>query len=280
MSDVADFEKAYDKAVADKKIKKLVIDIRGNLGGDGAVLDGILSVMVPKGDFLYSTDDRTSKEEVYSAGKYQGKGKKFKGDLFILTDNNSASCSDILTGVMKNYGAKQVGEATYGKGVGQYVYPLHNGYIAAITGLYVNIRNLGYFHGTPIEPDVFKQTNSFTSTKLADGKSPLSDKYTPITSKSTSKRIKDYQQHLINITQLDIELTGKLDARTMAITNGILSIAGMPDCEDGVINSEAVARIGNIIGFTGVYRALKPTAKDLALQYCIDYERPEWMKAA
>ena len=105
-------------------IKSLIIDLRNNGGG---IVDEALKIadyILEKDDVILYEVDKNEKETV----------EKSKNDpiinmpIIILTNENTASSSEILAGALKDYGkAKIVGTKTYGKGVIQQLLTLPYG---------------------------------------------------------------------------------------------------------------------------------------------------------
>ncbi|WP_064613342.1 S41 family peptidase [Streptobacillus moniliformis] len=113
-------------AVLDLKeqgMKKLIFDLRGNPGGSLQEAVKIASMFVPD-DLIVSLKTKSGIDE-----KHTRIGEQiFKGEMVILVNKGSASASEIVTGVLKDYErATIIGETTYGKGVAQSIYPLING---------------------------------------------------------------------------------------------------------------------------------------------------------
>ncbi len=96
-----------------KKIKKLIIDVRNNPGGELNSLLDTLRLFMPKGDILYinykdERDNIVYKNDKNSSGKYE---------IVILANENSASAAEAFSASMKDAGvATIVGRTTFGKG--------------------------------------------------------------------------------------------------------------------------------------------------------------------
>ncbi|MBR2289369.1 MAG: hypothetical protein IJ867_01805 [Clostridia bacterium] len=75
-------------------------------------------------------------------------------DVIILTNEYTASASEILTGALIDNGiAKTLGTKTYGKGVMQSVFPLLDGSVLKLTTQEYNTPNGTKIHGIGISPD-------------------------------------------------------------------------------------------------------------------------------
>jgi carboxyl-terminal processing protease len=140
-----------DKQLA-KGAKGIVLDLRGNPGGD--LSEGVLvsSLFLKKGEPVVSTRGRTQPEQKLDA---VGGGISPNIPMVVLVDKNSASAAEIVTGALRDNGrATVVGQKTFGKGVFQSVEDLSNGGLLKITaGLYYLPKgeNLG---GHGIQPAV------------------------------------------------------------------------------------------------------------------------------
>lgn len=130
-------------------IKKLIIDLRDNPGGDYNVVCNIVDKMIPKGLITYTEDKNGKREATFSDDE------EIDIPVAILINGGSASASEILTGAMKDYKkATVIGTKTYGKGIVQRVFPFSDG-----SGMSITISK--YFtpsgvciHGIGIEPDI------------------------------------------------------------------------------------------------------------------------------
>ncbi len=136
----------------DKKgIKKLIIDLRNNPGGDKDALVEALRMFCPKGP-VFNIEYKNSKEnETYYC--YKDNSKKYK--IVVLVNENSASASEAFAGTMKDTGvATIVGETTYGKGTVQTVNTLITGGGFKLTvGNYTTAKG-NVVDGVGIVPDI------------------------------------------------------------------------------------------------------------------------------
>ena len=144
-----DFKTKYEE-LAKQNIKSLIIDLRNNGGG---IVDQALEIadyMTDKDSVLLYEVDKNNKETV----------RKSKNDaiinmpIIILTNENTASASEILAGALKDLGkAKTVGTTTYGKGVIQQILKLNDGSGIKITIEEYQTPNRNKIHKVGIEPD-------------------------------------------------------------------------------------------------------------------------------
>jgi carboxyl-terminal processing protease len=281
MSDAEDFEKIYDAAAADPTVKKLVIDLRDNVGGDQQVLEAMASVLLPEGNRIF-TMIKKDKETVFrSKGRYKGAGVKFGGQLFVLTNGNTASCADIFTALIKYRGGIQVGETTYGKGIGQGGFILHNGYMAWITDAYVDVPGYGRYHGKGFTPNV--KISERVTLYDEDEIIRLRDTDTPIDETTKKSRIKAFEQEVQGVLGIRLEADGVLDRRTALLVNCILLQYRQPilDYSDGyVIDTASIKFIHKLATEKGAENFTIPSDSDLALAYCLKYKIKTAEKAA
>lgn len=116
-----DFDREL-RALLDKGIKGLIIDLRDNPGGAYGEVVRIADRLLPEALIVY-TKDR------YGKGDIQKSDKAFVDlPLAILVNGNSASASEILAGAVKdNNRGILVGTKTFGKGLVQEILPLEDG---------------------------------------------------------------------------------------------------------------------------------------------------------
>ncbi|MDP3726381.1 MAG: S41 family peptidase [bacterium] len=95
---------------------KLIIDIRGNVGGFLEAAVDVTSWFLPAGKVIVTEDFGSSKDDiVYRSRGYNVFNENLK--LILLIDGGSASASEIFAGALSEHGiAKLVGGKTFGKG--------------------------------------------------------------------------------------------------------------------------------------------------------------------
>ena len=131
-------------------MKALVVDLRGNPGGNLNTVCDILDIMLPKGLIVYTQDKNGQKREMTSDEE-----NKFTLPMTVLVNGNSASASEIYAGAIQDYGlGKIVGTQTYGKGVVQQIFDLKDGTCVKLTIAEYYTPKGRNINGKGITPDV------------------------------------------------------------------------------------------------------------------------------
>ncbi len=142
------FREAYKQA-KDADMKGLIIDLRGNPGGNLDVVVNICREILPKGLIVY-TEDKYGQRNEYSCDG----DNEINVPLVVLIDGGSASASEIMAGAIKDYGiGTLIGTKTYGKGIVQSILPLTDGSAVKITTSKYYTPNGNNIHKIGIEPD-------------------------------------------------------------------------------------------------------------------------------
>lgn len=144
-----EFKTKYEE-LASQGAKSLIIDLRNNGGG---IVDEALEIadyMTDKGSTLLITMDKNGKEEIRKAKQ----DKLITMPVVVLTNENTASSSEILAGALKDNGVcKIVGTKTYGKGVIQELMTLQDGSGLKLTTNEYYTPNRNKINKVGIEPD-------------------------------------------------------------------------------------------------------------------------------
>lgn len=114
-----EFKAAYED-LKNNGATSLIVDLRNNTGGyvDSAL--NIADMFVDSGKALLITEDKNGNRYTQSSKN----SKEIDMPVVVLVNEYTASASEILTGILKDYNlATIVGTTTYGKGVIQEVYP-------------------------------------------------------------------------------------------------------------------------------------------------------------
>lgn len=116
-----EFKTALDK-LKSENMKGLVLDVRDNGGGLLDICQKIADELIGEGTIVYTKDNKGNTEYLKSDKEKLGL------PIAILTNENSASASEILTGaIVDNKAGVSVGTTTFGKGLVQTVRELKDG---------------------------------------------------------------------------------------------------------------------------------------------------------
>ena len=164
-----EFENAY-KALKNKGAKSLIVDLRDNTGGYVQSALNIADLFVNKDEKLLITEDKDGERTI----NYSKHGKTINMPVVVLVNEYSASASEILTGILKDYDvATIVGTRTYGKGVIQNVYPkVLGGALKVTTAEYFTPKE-NKIHKVGIEPDEEVQLNKTIDTLTRENDNQL-----------------------------------------------------------------------------------------------------------
>ena len=131
-------------------MKGMILDLRGNPGGNLDSVVDMCRMILPKGLIVY-TEDKSGRRKEYTCDG----DRELQVPLTVLIDGNSASASEIMAGAIKDYGlGTLVGTTTFGKGIVQQVIPFKDGSAIKITTSAYYTPSGNNIHGTGIEPDV------------------------------------------------------------------------------------------------------------------------------
>jgi carboxyl-terminal processing protease len=145
---VSQFEENME-SLKSQDMKGLIIDLRGNPGGNVTSVCAIAEQLLPEGLVFYMEDKNGKRTE------YPCKGADFDLPLVVLTNEYSASAAEILSGAVKDAGiGKLVGKKTFGKGIVQNIIPLEDGSAIKLTVANYYTRGGHDIHLKGIEPDV------------------------------------------------------------------------------------------------------------------------------
>lgn len=153
------FVEAIEK-LNEEKIEGLIIDLRGNPGGNLSSVVEICRYILPKGLIVYEEDRNGERKEYTCDGE-----NELKIPLAVLINEYSASASEIMAGAIKDYKkGTLIGENTYGKGIVQTVTSLGDGSAikytksAYFTPLGNSVQGVGIAPDIELELDTEKYT--------------------------------------------------------------------------------------------------------------------------
>lgn len=152
------------------KLSGLILDLRGNPGGEVEIAKTMAELFLEKGT-IFSTRTRKERQVVHevvdisppSLYYYDDMPKEMaaaardylKVPMVVLVDGSTMSASEILTGALKDNGrATIIGTTTWGKGIGMLMGQIPPGGIISVTSLDY-LTPSGYnLSGRGIDPDI------------------------------------------------------------------------------------------------------------------------------
>lgn len=148
-STVLQFQDALEFA-ENKKAKALVFDLRNNLGGYVESCTKILSKLCPEGTLVRMKYKDGSVKVKYRSDEYET-----YLPMAVIINGNTASAAEIFAMNIREFEkGKLVGEKTFGKGIAQTTYNLHDGTAVKFTTATIVDKNGETYHKKGIEPDI------------------------------------------------------------------------------------------------------------------------------
>ncbi len=151
-NDTGTMVQGFANEFADKGVKKVILDLRGNGGGYVTAAQDLLSLWID-GDTILVQKSKHSEDKKTNSNT----GKAILKDMktVVLVNGSTASASEIVAGALQDYEkATIVGETTYGKGVVQNLFDLPNGAKLKVTTASWYTPKERSINKTGIEPDV------------------------------------------------------------------------------------------------------------------------------
>lgn len=143
-----EFKTALDK-LETEGMKGLILDVRDNGGGLLNICEEIADELIGEGTIVYTKDNKGNTEYLKSDKEQLGL------PMAILTNENSASASEILTGaIIDNEVGISVGTTTFGKGLVQSVRELKDGTGYKLTTAQYFTPNGDYINEKGIKPTI------------------------------------------------------------------------------------------------------------------------------
>ncbi len=175
-SDTGSLVKSLAEEAVSKKVKGIVVDLRGNGGGYVEQARKVVSLWVD-GEKILTQKSRSYNDVTTVA--YHGSAILKDMKTVILINGTTASASEIVVGALKDYNkATIVGETSYGKGVVQTMLDVSGGAILKVTTSHWYTTNVNGINETGIEPDekverTYEQINKGEDPQLDKAKSLL-----------------------------------------------------------------------------------------------------------
>lgn len=159
-----DFKKKFDE-LNNSNITSLILDLRNNLGGEEENMIDIASLFLSRDKVIFKQQTKSKEEIIYSKGE-----NNINYPLVILVNNNTASCSEILTLALKEgCNATVIGTQTYGKGVGQTMYSTNKYSYKFTSHLWTSPSGVS-INGVGITPDIVVENSNNDDLQLQKAK--------------------------------------------------------------------------------------------------------------
>lgn len=138
------------KKLEDQGMKKMIVDLRDNPGGNLSTVCDMLDLILSEGTIVY-TEDKNKVREVITSDD----DKQMDIPMAVLINGNSASASEIFAGAIQDYEmGTLIGTTTYGKGIVQELIGLGDGTCLKLTTSEYFTPNGRNIHGIGIQPDI------------------------------------------------------------------------------------------------------------------------------
>lgn len=145
-----DFEEAVE-ALKKDGMQALMIDVRSDPGGMLTTVVNICDYLLPEGTIVSIKNKAGETEKEYTSTDEQS----LDMPMVVLTNEYSASASEILTAALKEHDAATiVGTNTYGKGIVQSVIPLGDGTAVKLTTEKYFTPDGNDIHKVGVAPDI------------------------------------------------------------------------------------------------------------------------------
>jgi carboxyl-terminal processing protease len=162
-----EMEAALDE-LEDKGMKRLILDLRGNPGGDLQQTVQILGLFLPPNTAVVTTQGRGGVVQGEPLKTPERQRRKREYPITVLVDHMSASASELTAGCLQDLKrATIVGEQSYGKGSVQNIIPMGGGTALRLTIATYHTPSGKTPHRVGITPDVKVESTDADREKLA-----------------------------------------------------------------------------------------------------------------
>ncbi len=153
---------------------RLIFDLRGNPGGYLEAAVQMASYFLPVGSTVVTEDFKGTQPDIVNRSVGYNVFANKKLSMAVLTDQGSASASEIFAGALQQHGvAKLVGTRTFGKGSVQQLMDLGGGAELKVTIARWLTPNGSSISDNGLQPDI--AASSTTKADVAAGKDPIMD---------------------------------------------------------------------------------------------------------
>ncbi len=134
----------------EQKVDGIIFDLRGNGGGTLTSVYNMVDYLVPEGLAIRVDYKGEANDQIYMSD-----ANEVELPMVVLTDENTASASELFSQSLKDYDkAVTVGSTTYGKGVVQRTFTLSDGSMVKFTVAKYYTANETCLDGIGVTPDI------------------------------------------------------------------------------------------------------------------------------
>lgn len=233
--------------LSDRGVKKLIIDVRDNPGGELASVIQILSMFVPKGKTLTKIQYNDARYDIEYKSRANFSLPPYR-DIVVLANENSASAAELFAGCLQNLKiAKVVGVDTYGKGSMQEFMRLISPAHMPLGDIKLSVAEFtkpdgGKINGVGIEPDirVTNTTEAYDASVLTP--MTINDKY-KVGDEANDVLAIEERLHILGFYTGDVD--GKFDTLTAKATEQFQASVGL--CAYGVMDYTTQSALNDAI---------------------------------
>ena len=143
------FEKALNE-MASVNLDKLILDLRGHVGGSVEAATDIAAFLLPEGTLMARADSRNRQRRFYADGE-----PIWSGRLAVLVDGETMSGAELIAAALQRAERGTIiGEKSAGKGSVQTIYRLANNYAVQLTTHILADADGFVFNSRGIQPDI------------------------------------------------------------------------------------------------------------------------------
>ena len=145
----------------------LIIDLRGNNGGELAAMQAIAGMFLERGATIGHESARLG---IFSRERRSRGAQFFEFEqIIILQDHMTASAAEGLIAALQDNldNVTTIGQTSYGKAVGQVLIPLRRGFAVNATVILIQTPDGGTINNVGLEPNIFYETNGDNIINLA-----------------------------------------------------------------------------------------------------------------
>lgn len=138
------------QSLTERGMNSLVIDLRGNPGGEMGAFLQLASDFLEPGSLIVTMTEPDGDETAFHARR----SNRYSFPVVLLVDSGTASAAEVFAGCLQAHGrALVVGERTYGKAEAQAFVPTGEGLVYATVATFT-LPDGSAVHGVGVEPDL------------------------------------------------------------------------------------------------------------------------------